>query len=54
LTAKNAYKISFGNSQYKDYLEDFGIDGRIILKLILVNRACEVLDKTQFAEDRFL
>jgi hypothetical protein len=41
--AKNAYKISFGNPQYKGHLEDFGIDGRITLKLILVNTVCEVL-----------
>jgi len=46
--------MSFGNPQYKGHLEDFGIDGRIILKLILVKTACEVVDETSFAEDRFL
>ena len=46
LGAKNAYKISFGNPQYKGHLEDFAIDGRIIFKLILVKTACEFLDET--------
>jgi hypothetical protein len=44
--AKNAYKISFGNPQYKGHLEEFDIDGRIKLKLILVNTTSEVLEET--------
>jgi hypothetical protein len=32
---KNAYKISVGSFKGRDYLEDLGIEGRIILKWIL-------------------
>jgi hypothetical protein len=29
---RNAWKILFGNPEGKNYLEDRGVDGRIILK----------------------
>jgi hypothetical protein len=32
---RNAYKILIGNLKVRDQLEDPGVDGRIILKLIL-------------------
>jgi hypothetical protein len=32
---RNVYNISVGNPEGRDDLEDLGVDGRIILKLIL-------------------
>jgi hypothetical protein len=32
---KNAYEISFANSEERDILEDLGFDERIILKCVL-------------------
>jgi hypothetical protein len=50
---RNGYKILVGKSERRDYLEDQGADGRIILDLIIRVIGWEGVDWIHLAEDRF-
>jgi hypothetical protein len=52
LDSKGVYRVSQGKLRKRYYLEDLGVCGRIILKLIF-KKLCRVMERIDLAQARY-